>query len=70
MKIVNNITVMLTEEDIKEAIVQYVNKYSSYEVTMDSVFISHQEHGEDGIGNYPYTEYKATIVEKENLVNL
>lgn len=68
MEIVKNTTVKLSEEDIKEAIAQYVNKYSGYEFTRDSVFISHQEHGEDGIENYPHTEYKATIV--ENLVNL
>lgn len=64
MKFVNNITVtvMLSEEDIKEAIVQYVNKYSSYEATRDNVFISHQEYGDDRIGNYLHTEYKATVI--------
>ncbi len=68
MKTVKNITVMLSEEDIKEAIAQYVNKYCGRDFTKDSVSISHQEYGDDGIGNYAHTEYKATV--KENLVNL
>ena len=68
MDITKSITVNLSEEDIKEAIAQYVNKYSGHDFTKSSVFISHQEYGDDGIGNYSHTEYKATII--ENLVNL
>lgn len=68
MDITKSITVNLSEEDIKEAIAQYVNKYSGHDFTKNSVFISHQEYGDDGIGNYAHTEYKATVI--ENLVNL
>ena len=61
MDITKSITVKLSEEDIKEAIAQYVNKYSGCDFTKNSVSISHQEYGDDGIGNYAHTEYKATV---------
>lgn len=68
MDITKSITIKLSEEDIKEAIAQYVNKYSDHDFARDSVSISHQEYGDDGIGNYAHTEYKATVM--ESLVNL
>lgn len=68
MDITKSITVNLSEEDIKEAIAQYVNKYSGHDFTKDNVFISHQEYGDDGVCQHSYTKYKATVI--ETLINL
>lgn len=68
MDITKAITVKLSEEDIKEAIAQYVNKYSGRDFTKDNVSIFYQKYDDDGIGNYAHTEYKATVM--KNLVNL
>lgn len=68
MDITKSITVNLLEEDIKEAIAQYVNKYSGNDFTKDNVSISHQEYGDDGACQHSHTEYKATVI--ETLINL
>lgn len=60
MILTTKVDVKLSEEDIKEAIAQYVSKYTDYNFVKDNVSITHQESG--------YDVYNATVT--SNLTNL